>query len=99
MSAFDWSMTCWYKTHAPGLQSRNITGGLDVAMHVKSVISKRFASNTEKAGRNSADQNNGKRPYKYKIIKPKTMQQIILRNLIFLRPCLPNSVESRNMKH
>ena len=31
--------------------------------------------------------------------KTKTMQQIILRNLIFLRPCLPDGVESRNMKH
>jgi hypothetical protein len=27
------------------------------------------------------------------------MQQIILRNLIFLRPCLPDSADSRYMKH
>ena len=33
MSAFDWSMTHWYKTHATGWLLRNVTGGLYVAIH------------------------------------------------------------------
>ena len=35
MSAFDWSMTRWYKTHATGWLLCNVTGGLYVAIHVK----------------------------------------------------------------
>jgi hypothetical protein len=53
-------------------------------MHVKLTISKRFASRTEKGGRNSGEKNiKYKRPYTKKK-KKTTMQQIILRNLIFL---------------
>jgi hypothetical protein len=66
MSSVDWLMTRAYKTHAPGLESRNVRGwSLRYYACQAQIISNRFESHMEKVGLKS---------FKIKIKHPEVLQ-------------------------